>query len=211
VEIPGRVADEAFLGEFRADPDKSALRTPSGRIELFSATIDSFGYEDCPGHPVWRPGPTVSGDRDAWPFTLVANQPSGRLHSQQDMGAHSMGQKVQGRAPLRMHPADARDRGLAEGSVVRVSSPWGSCLAGLELSDAVRPGVVQLSTGAWYDPSAPGVTCAHGNPNALTEDAGTSALSQGCTGQLTRVAVEPFTGTLPPVRAFTPPPGIAPA
>ncbi|GAB2520244.1 molybdopterin-dependent oxidoreductase [Nocardiopsis aegyptia] len=211
VEIPGRVEDEALLGEFRADPEGGALRTPSGRIELFSDTIDSFGYEDCPGHPVWLPGPTVTGDRDAWPFTLVANQPSGRLHSQQDMGAHSMSQKVEGRAPLRMHPGDARALGLAEGSVVRVVGPRGSCLAGLVPSESVRPGVVQLSTGAWYDPTAPGVTCAHGNPNALTEDVGTSSLSQGCTGQLTRVRVEAFTGPLPPVRAFDPPRGVMPA
>ncbi|WP_304453417.1 molybdopterin-dependent oxidoreductase [Nocardiopsis sp. YSL2] len=211
VEIPGRVEDEAFLGEFRADPEGSALRTPSGRIELFSETIRSFGYGDCPGHPVWLPGPTVTGGGGGdgeRPFTLVANQPSGRLHSQQDMGAHSMSQKVQGRAPLRMHPADARAGGLADGTVVRVVGPRGSCLAGLVLSESVRPGVVQLSTGAWYDPTAPGVTCAHGNPNALTEDTGTSSLSQACTGQLTRVRVEPCTGPVPPVRAFDPPRGV---
>jgi len=30
-----------------------------------------------------------------------------------------------------------------------------ACLAGAVLSDALRPGVVQLSTGAWYDPEDP--------------------------------------------------------
>jgi biotin/methionine sulfoxide reductase len=25
--------------------------TPSGRIEIFSEEIDSFGYDDCAGHP----------------------------------------------------------------------------------------------------------------------------------------------------------------
>ncbi len=142
---------------------------------------------------------------------LLANQPSGRLHSQQDMGAHSRSQKVRDRAPLRMHPDDARAAGVADGDVVRVVGARGSCLAGLVVSDALRPGVAQLSTGAWFDPSADGATCAHGNPNALTEDVGTSSLSQACTGQLTRVRVEPFTGPLPPVRAFDPPRGVTPA
>ncbi|MFC9088448.1 molybdopterin-dependent oxidoreductase [Nocardiopsis dassonvillei] len=243
VEMPGRVEDEALLGEFRADPEGHALRTPSGRIELFSETIASFGYEDCPGHPVWLAGPVVtgsghgagepavtgsgahavvgagagsstvtgSGDQAGtgeFPLVLIANQPSGRLHSQQDMGAHSMSQKVRGRAPLRMRPEEAQACGVADGDVVRVSSATGSCLAGVVVSDALRPGVVQLSTGAWYDPSSEGVTCAHGNPNALTQDVGTSSLSQGCTGQLVRVRVEPFTGQVPPVRAFEPPRGV---
>ena len=45
----------------------------------------------------------------------------------------------------------------------------------------------------------------HGNPNVLTRDVGTSRLAQGCTGQLTTVEVERFTGNLPPIRAFDPP------
>ncbi|GAA1460399.1 molybdopterin-dependent oxidoreductase [Nocardiopsis exhalans] len=222
IDMPARVEDETHLGEFREDPEANALRTPSGRIELYSQTIASFGYEDCPGHPVWLPGPAVTGlgpgsgrhrtagEGDAWPLVLVANQPGTRLHSQQDMGGYSVSRKINGRDPLRMHPRDAEGAGVREGDVVRVSSPRGSCLAGLVLSDALRPGVVQLSTGAWYDPSSADVTCAHGNPNALTEDVGTSSLSQGCTGQLVRVKVEPYEGALPPVRAFDPPAGVEP-
>ena len=211
VGMPGRVEDEALLGDFRADPDKNPLGTPSGRIELFSETIASFGYEDCPGHPVWLPPPVLFDDGDH-PLVLVANQPRGSMHSQQEMGAHSAAQKVRGRAPVRMHPVDARAFGLTDGDVVRISSVRGSCLAGLVVSDVLRPGVVQLSTGAWYDPSPSEADCVHGNPNVLTEDIGTSSLSQGCTGQVVRVRVERFAGAeerLPEVRAFMPPPGVS--
>ncbi len=45
----------------------------------------------------------------------------------------------------------------------------------------------------------------HGNPNVLTRDVGTSALAQGCTGQLTTVEVERFDGNLPPIQAYDPP------
>ncbi|MFC3999859.1 molybdopterin-dependent oxidoreductase [Nocardiopsis sediminis] len=205
--LPGRTEPVTLLGDFRADPVAHPLGTPSGRIELFSATIAAFGHADCPGHPVWLdPGERLGTERArTWPLLLLANQPTGRLHSQQDMGAHSRSQKIAGRAPLRLHPDDAAARGLSDGDVVRVSNDRGSCLAGVAISDDLRRGVVQLSTGAWYDPSAPGVTCAHGNPNVLTADIGTSSLSQGTTGQLALVEVERHTGPVPPVRAFTPP------
>ena len=34
-------------------PTATPLRTPSGKVEIFSETIDGFGYDDCPGHPAW--------------------------------------------------------------------------------------------------------------------------------------------------------------
>src|SRR5690606_171490 len=212
VDLPGRVEEEALLGDFRADPVAAPLKTPSGRIELFSATIEGFDLPDCPGYPVWLPGEERLGSPRSrrWPLLLLANQPSGRLHSQQDMGAYSRGQKIAGRTPLRLHPDDAAARGLADGDVVRVHNDRGSLLAGVQVSDELRPGVAQLSTGAWYDPSAPDVTCAHGNPNALTPTTGTSGLSQGCTRQHVLVEVTRYRADPPPVRALEPPVIITP-
>jgi hypothetical protein len=48
-------------------------------------------------------------------------------------------------------------------------------------TEAVRPGVVRLSCGAWYDPAGDEdePACARGNANVLTRDHGTSRLSQG--------------------------------
>ena len=42
-----------FLESFRKSPEANPLPTPSGRIEIASEVIDSFGYEDCPSHPTW--------------------------------------------------------------------------------------------------------------------------------------------------------------
>ncbi|MGB0857321.1 MAG: molybdopterin-dependent oxidoreductase, partial [Paracoccaceae bacterium] len=50
---PDLKEDRIFLSDFFEDPDKNSLGTPSGKIEIFSETIDSFNYEDCPGHPTW--------------------------------------------------------------------------------------------------------------------------------------------------------------
>ncbi|MGN6114669.1 MAG: hypothetical protein ACTHN2_04045, partial [Nitrobacter sp.] len=55
------------------------------------------------------------------------------------------------------------------------------------------------------DPKDDKPLCVHGNPNVLTRDVGTSKLAQGCSGQLTTVQVERFTGNLPPIQAFDPP------
>jgi biotin/methionine sulfoxide reductase len=199
-----------LLADFRVDPLVHPLHTPSGRIEIFSSEIDGFGYSDCVGHPKWyEPEEWLGGARAAcYPLALLANQPTTRLHGQLDGGATSQGSKVQGREPIRIHPADAARRGLVAGDVVRVFNDRGACLAGVVIDDRLRPGVVQLSTGAWYspeDPADPDAMCVHGNPNVLTADTGTSTLARGCTGAHVLVELEKFSGTLPPVTAHQPP------
>lgn len=201
------IEDLTLLGEFRGDPVGHPLATPSGKIEIGSATIASFGYDDCMGHPAWFPNETLR-DSGSYPLRLVANNPATRLHSQLDMGAHSQASKIQGREPVRMHPDDARARGISAGDIVRIFNERGSCLAGVTLTEGMLPGVIQLSTGAWYDPidrAEPNALCVHGNPNVLTEDIGTSKLAQGCAGQLSWVELEKWTEPLPPIRAFEQP------
>ena len=130
------------------------------------------------------------------------------MHSQLDFGATSLASKIRGREPVRIHPQDAAARGISDGDIVRLYNDRGACLAGAVLSEALRPGVVQLSTGAWYDPGDPAAEkplCVHGNPNVLTRDAGTSHLAQGCSGQLSLVEAERYDVPLPRVKAFDPP------
>jgi biotin/methionine sulfoxide reductase len=199
-----------LLADYRADPHAHRLATPSGRIEIHSPTIEGFGYADCGGHPQWyEPEEWLGGPRaQRFPLHLLANQPATRLHSQLDGGRTSRASKIQGREPIRMHPGNAAARGLSDGDVVRVFNDRGACLAGLVVDDRLRPDVVQLSTGAWYDPADPAdpdSMCVHGNPNVLTEDVGTSSLARGCTGAHVLVQVEKFDGELPPVRAHRPP------
>jgi biotin/methionine sulfoxide reductase len=211
LELPVASEPQVAFADFRADPAGHALTTPTGKIEIFSATIDGFGYPDCPGHPVWLEPDEWLGSPAAERFglQLVANQPRSRLHSQLDVGAHSQSVKIAGREPVRLHPSDAAVRGLRDGELVRIFNDRGACLAGLAVDEAVRPGVAQLSTGAWYDPdpAVPGF-CRHGNPNVLTADRPSSTLSQGCTGQLALVEIEPYRGT-PPELSVTRPPATA--
>jgi biotin/methionine sulfoxide reductase len=68
-------------------------------------------------------------------------------------------------------------------------------------------GVVQLATGAWFDPSEPSVAGSlelNGNPNVLTADHGTSRLAQGPSPNSCLVEIARFDGIAPPVRAYRP-------
>lgn len=206
IGLPQKPDDGGILRAFRNNPDAAPLPTPSGKVEIFSERIESFGYADCQGHPRWFAH--VDAPRQPGEFVMVANQPSRRLHSQLDFGSHSAAGKVRDREVIRINADDAVALGIADGDIVRVYNDRGACLASARTSLDVMPGVLHLPTGAWYDPLDPAddkPLCVHGNPNVLTRDKGTSALAQGCTGQLSAVRIERYHGPLPPVRAHNPP------
>ncbi|MCY4361549.1 MAG: molybdopterin-dependent oxidoreductase [Gammaproteobacteria bacterium] len=206
-QIPDRVY---ILEKFRTDPEINPLRTPSGRIELYSEKIAGFNYDDCAGHPRWydRQEWLGAGRAAVYPLHLISNQPKTRLHSQYDHGVTSRNAKLKGRAPARMNPDDAAERDIRDGDIIRLFNDRGACLAGVILTENLRPGVIELETGAWYDPQDPGDPMSlevHGNPNALTRDAGTSKLAQGPSAHSCLVEVEKFTGELPEIRVFSQP------
>ena len=142
---------------------------------------------------------------------MISNQPRTRLHAQMDHSKISQESKIQGREPVRLNEVDARARFIADGDVVKVYNDRGALLAGAVIMDSMRPGVIELSTGAWYDPLEPGQIGAldvHGNPNVLTPDHGTSKLGQGPSAHSTLVEVEKFKGELPEIKIFRQPPRV---
>jgi len=205
-EAEGETRHPVMLSQFRADPAAHPLKTPSGKIEIFSERIASFGYDDCPGHATWFEPIEWLGAAKAkqYPLHMLSDQPNDKLHSQLDHSPHARSTKVRGRQPVTLHPDDAAARGIADGDLVRVYNDRGACLAGAKLSARIRRGVVRLSTGAWFDPENTGSNQPlekHGNPNALTLDIGASKLSQGCIAQTCLVEIERFDGPAPAVTA----------
>ena len=177
----------SFLRRFREDPDGAPLGTPSGRLEIFSETIDGFGYADCPGHPVWLPpSEWLGAARQEAPLHLVSPQPGDKLHSQLEAAlADRPGARPE---TLVMNPGDAAARGIASGDLVRVFNTRGAVRARARVSDEIRPGVVALPTGAWFGDPGENLD-PHGNPNVLTADIGTSKLGQGCSAHTALVEV----------------------
>lgn len=199
-----------MFSAFRADPVANPLETRTGRIEIFCDTIASFGDADCPGHASWlEPAEWLGSPKaKAFPLHMVSDQPFTKLHSQLDHSDYSKANKIHGREPVLISQEDAAARGISEGDVVRIFNERGSCLAGARVSGKIMPGVVKLSTGAWFDPEAWNSRRPlekHGNPNALTLDIGASSLSQGCSAQTCLVQVEKYLGAVPPLTAHEPP------
>jgi len=209
LEWPWR-PERTMFEDFRKDPEAHPLNTPSGKLELFSDDIAGWNDPDQPGHAVWHePSEWLGGTvAERFPLHLISNQPATRLHSQYDNGGYAQASKVNGREPLWIHPHDAAARGIQDGDIVRLFNDRGACLAGAIVTDDVRKGVLQLPTGAWYDPDTPGeigALCVHGNPNVLTRDVGTSNIAQGSSAQTCLVEAEKFDGEIPPVKVFDPP------
>jgi len=201
---------QILLKAFRDDPEAAPLSTPSGKIELFSAVVAAFGYREAPGYAYWYTDEQNAQQalRQRWPLHLLSSQPRTRLHSQYDHGSVSQQTKINGREPLWMHPEDAAARGIGERDIVKVFNDRGALLAGVHLTEDIRPGVVQISTGAWYDPLNAQENRSldkHGNPNVLTTDIGSSRLGQGSTAQTCFVEIVPFNEPLPEVTAWLPP------
>ncbi|MET3600680.1 molybdopterin-dependent oxidoreductase [Martelella mangrovi] len=185
--VPPPEAPEVMLAPFRADPAAHPLKTPSGRIELSSATIAAFDYDDCPSHPSWLEPVEWLGAAEGDELHLLTNQPEKQLHGQlyPVLGAGDC-------APVTLHPDDAARRAIAQDSLVRVFNGRGACLARARLSNATRKGVALMPTGAWFEPDDDNHIEANGNPNALTADRQTSALSRGCAALSALVRIEPW-------------------
>ena len=193
VDLPLRDAKyaETPFADFRTDPQANPLSTPSGKIEIFSSTIEGFGYQDCPGHPTWLP-PTEwlgAGLANDYPLHLVSPQPADKLHSQMESAiADIPGERP---TPVTINPQDAANRSIKDGSMVEVFNQRGTCLARATISDDIMPGVVSLPTGAWFSPNDRGVET-QGNPNTLTRDTGTSQLGQGSSAHSCLVELKPL-------------------
>jgi trimethylamine-N-oxide reductase (cytochrome c) len=135
-----------------------------------------------------------------------------RLHSQLCGTALGASYRIAGREPCLINPRDATARGIKDGDVVRVFNDRGQLLAGAMLTEDIRPGVIRVNEGGWFDPLEPdkvGSLCKYGDVNTLTLDIGTSRLAQGNCGQTVVGDVEKYQGTPPEVTAFSAPLGSA--
>ena len=207
VEFPEQNVDNILYEKFRKDPVAKPLGTPSGRIEVFSPVIAKFNYDDCPPHPTWmEPAEWLGSDKaKTYPLHLVSCHSKYRLHSQLNNTWLRDTYEVQGREPMIINPVDAKNRGIKDGDVVRVFNDRGAMLVGAKVTDKVRPSVIRVDEGAWYDPAEPGkagALCKHGNNNVLAMDIGSSKVGQGSAVKTMLVQVEKYEGPVPEVTAF---------
>ncbi|MBL8590717.1 MAG: trimethylamine-N-oxide reductase TorA [Methylobacteriaceae bacterium] len=198
-------------GKFREDPLLNPLGTPSGKIEIFSRNIEKMGYDDCPPHPTWmEPVERLGGPSAKYKLHINTSHPKGRLHSQLCGTKLRETYQISGHEPCLINTKDAAERGIKDGDVVRVYNDRGQILAGAKVTDAIRPGVIRVNEGGWYDPAEGGkvgALCRWGDVNVLTVDIGTSKLAQGNCGHTAIGEVEKYAGPAVTVEVFSTPKG----
>ena len=198
------------LSNFRSNPHKYRLGTPSGKIEIYSPTIAKMKYDDCLGHPAWFEPFEWLGNKEKvalFPLALISPHSRFRLHSQLNNSIIRNFAEVNGREPIIINSKDAQMRGIKTGDILRAYNQRGEILVGALVSDLVQEGVVIICEGAWYDPEILGEKslCQHGCVNVLTHDKGSSKLSQSNTAHTTLIQVEKYKGVIRPLKAFSKP------
>jgi anaerobic selenocysteine-containing dehydrogenase len=145
------------------------LRTPSGTVELAHPVLMADLERLRAAIVAW----------EAQPLVLV-----GRRHLRSNNSwMHNIEVLVKGkpRCTLQVHPDDADRLGLRDGAVATVTSRVGSVDAPVEVTDAIRPGVVSLPHG--WGHGQPGTRLrvaaerAGVNSNVLTDDEAIDPLS----------------------------------
>ncbi|WP_333501083.1 molybdopterin guanine dinucleotide-containing S/N-oxide reductase [Kluyvera genomosp. 2] len=208
IEMPENAQNAAFVrfSDFRADPLANPLKTPSGKIEIYSERIASFQYSDCPPHPMWLAPDEWHGNAQPGQLQLLSAHPAHRLHSQLNHTSLRERYAVAGREPITLHPQDAQARQIRDGDLVRVWNARGQVLAGAAVSEDIKPGVICLHEGAWPDfaPEAGGI-CKNGAVNVLTKDIPSSRLGNGCAGNTALAWIEKYDGPALTLTAFDPP------
>ena len=208
-EVPFENTQFVRYSEFREDPILNPLGTPSGKIEIYSKTIEKMNYEDCPAHPTWmEPIEWLGMEKKNAEFAMVSPHPSHRLHSQLSNTSLRAKYAVNNREPIWINTKDAKAKGIKNGDLVRVFNERGQILTGAIVTDSIKEGVVKVDEGAWYAPAEPGVEgsiCTNGSPNVLTIDIPSSKLANGNISHTALVNIEKFKGKAPALNIFEQP------
>lgn len=117
IEMKPNAQNEKFVRheKFRKDPVMNPLGTPSGKIEIYSKTIEGFALADCPAHPTWMVPDEWAGNASAEELTLITSHSAHRLHSQFNYAKLREEYAIANREPISINTQDAKARGIKQG------------------------------------------------------------------------------------------------
>jgi anaerobic selenocysteine-containing dehydrogenase len=150
--------------------------TPSGKCELYSASLERQGVDPLPFY-----NPPAEND-EKYPLAFLS--PPARNFLNSSFANLVRFRELEREPHLDMHPRDAAARGIADGDRVRVFNERGSQRLRARVNGRPRPGVVVAPSVWWKKYSPDG-----GNANNLTSQR-TSDLGGGATFYDCRVQVE---------------------
>jgi anaerobic dimethyl sulfoxide reductase subunit A len=143
--------------DFRRDPLRHPLDTPTGKIEIFSSRLHALGRPDeIPALPKyiqeWESpfGP----EAEKFPLQAMGHHTLRRIHSTLE-NVDWLEEAFPQRAFL--NPLDARSRGIKDGDLVRIYNERGVMVLPCRITPRIFPGVVDVPQGAWWTPDEHGV------------------------------------------------------
>jgi anaerobic dimethyl sulfoxide reductase subunit A len=153
--------------DFRKEPEKFPLNTPSGKIEIFSKRLyDMNQPEEIPAVPKYiQEWESPFGEESKqYPLQAIGHHYMPRVHSTHD-GIDWLEEAFPQRVFI--NPIDAGKRGIKSGDRVKIFNDRGVIMMPCRISPKIMPGVINIPQGAWYTPDKNGVDT-RGNINVLT-------------------------------------------
>lgn len=161
--------------KFRDDPQANPLKTPSGKIEIYSSSLANIANTwEIPEGEVISPLPVYASTPEGWddparskyPLQLFGFHYKSRTHSSYgniDILEAACRQEVW------INPIDAQKRGIASGDTVRVFNGRGEVRIAAKVTPRIMPGVSAMGQGAWHNADMNGDRVDHGGcVNTLT-------------------------------------------
>ncbi len=161
---------------FRDNPQENPLKTPSGKIELYSEILANMaavrGRGELLGEVIYPIGHYVATyegfednkTREKYPLQMIGHHYKGRTHSTYASCDWLLEVLPQ---TLWINPIDAKNRGLKHGDKALVFNDRGQVEISVKVTPRIMPGVISMPQGAWYKPDARGVDVG-GCVNTLT-------------------------------------------
>ncbi|EBK5248951.1 TPA: DMSO/selenate family reductase complex A subunit [Salmonella enterica subsp. enterica serovar Ordonez] len=182
--------------DFRKNPIANPLKTPSGKIEIYSERLANIAktWELKPDEvidplPIYTPGFNGWEDpaRREYPLQMTGFHFKGRVHS-------SYGNidvlKQACRQEIWINPIDARDRGIKNGDTVRVFNQYGQTLIPAKVTPRIMPGVTAMGEGMWLNADMFGDKVDHGGSINILTTHRTSPLAKANPSHSNLVQVE---------------------
>jgi Tat-targeted selenate reductase subunit YnfE/Tat-targeted selenate reductase subunit YnfF len=144
------------LKDFRDDPKKHPVGTPSGKIEIYSEALQKIAdtWELGEGEvispiPIFDPGLRGYGTvTDEFPLYCAGFHHKSRTHS--SFGFIEDLEKV-ARQQVWINPADATPRGIADQDMVSVKTAVGEIQIEAKVTPRIVPGTIGIPQGAWHN------------------------------------------------------------
>jgi trimethylamine-N-oxide reductase (cytochrome c) len=166
----GRDCDTPDLYNPKRNTDKAKeLGTYSGKIEFVSESLkkNTPDDEERPAMPHYIP--SWEGHRSElakkYPLQMVSPHPRFTFHTHYDkhtawldeINVHRVIKDDYAYWPARIHPEDAKVRGIKDGDIVKLYNDRGAVLCIAQVTERIKPGIVHsYASSAKYDPLEPG-------------------------------------------------------